>query len=309
MAGATVILTSLSFRVMAVNRLGESSWSDYATMTTLIDTEEIPGVVGLSHHNTTNTITFTTQPYPLPLLANIQTRPKGGAWRLVKTAPLKKEPFVFLLPRDLSISGLRVRLCLESDPSLCGQYSREDEADTEREAVPQLSTAEADNWLVAVVVGVLLTLLASLLVLVKCCWCSSARRQQKMSAAEREKQLMMTRPDILHPIDEKMLELAQMEADSRQACAHHRSGLYMNNKRGEDSPQQSPQPSQDSVWWSKQGGGPLCECQSLPQLTHLQPQYYHSQVTVSNNCPTLSPSLQDLLYGTMPRKIIREIIV
>ena len=103
-----------------------------------------------------------------------------------------------------------------------------------------------------------------------------------MTAAEREKQLMMTRPDILHPIDEKMLELAQIEAETRQ-CAHHRSGLYSNNRTGEDS----PQPSQDSLWWVKQ----QCECQggmrdaqSLPHLSSprgavrpLHPQYY-SQV-------------------------------
>ena len=274
-------------RVKAANRLGESSWSDYATITTLIDTDQIPRVRSLSYHNTSNTLTFTTQPYPLPLLAKIETRPEAGSWRLVKTANLKKEPFVFLLPRDLSVSGLRVRLCLQSEPSLCGQYRQEDEVDTEREAVPQLSTAETDNWLVAVVVGVLLTLLSSLLVLVKCCWCSSARRRQKMSAAEREKQLMMSRPDILHPIDEKMLELAQMEADSRKTCAHHRSGLYTNNQTG----QESPQPSHDSLWWIKQpGGGELCECkggmrdaQSLPHLTsHLRPQYYQSQVRVTS---------------------------
>ena len=157
--------------------------------------------------------------------------------------------------------------------------------------------------MVAVVVGVLVTLLASLLVLVKCCWCSSARRRQKMTAAEREKQLMLRRPDILHPIDEKMLELAQLEGDPRQVCAHHRSGLYSNNKTG----QESPALSQDSLWWRGQaGGGEVCGCQaavrdaqSLPHLSspelfrHLQPQYYS----------------QGLLYGTMPRKIIREIIV
>ena len=133
-----------------------------------------------------------------------------------------------------------------------------------------------------------------------------------MTAAEREKQLMMRRPDILHPIDEKMLELAQMDAESRQVCAHHRSGLYTNNKTGQETQQSqqsqhSPALSQDSVWWRGQGGpGEICECQggvrdarSLPHLSspqlfrHLHPQYYS----------------QDLLYGTMPRKIIREIIV
>ena len=163
----------------------------------------------------------------------------------------------------------------------------------------QLSAAQGENWVVAVVVGVLVTLLASLLVLVKSCWCSSARRRQKMTAAEREKQLMLRRPDILHPIDEKMLELAQLEGEARQACAHHRSGLYTNNKSGQPA---SPALSQDSLWWR----GQACDCQagvrdaqSLPHLSspqlfrHLHPQYYS----------------QDLLYGTMPRKIIREIIV
>ena len=202
----------------------------------------------------------------------------------------------------------RVALCLESDSSLCGEYQEYREADDKdwegRDPVSQLSAAQGENWLVAVVVGVLITLLASLLVLVKCCWCSTSRRRQKMTAAEREKQLMMRRPDILHPIDEKMLELAQMDGDTRQACSHHRSGLYTNNKTG----QASPALSQDSMWWRGQAGpGEFCDCQSrgvrdaqsLPHLSspqvfrHLQPQYYS----------------QDLLYGTMPRKIIREIIV
>ena len=33
-------------------------------------------------------------------------------------------------------------------------------------------------------------------------------RDKMVAAAEREKQLILARPDILHPIDEKMLELA-----------------------------------------------------------------------------------------------------
>ena len=36
----------------------------------------------------------------------------------------------------------------------------------------------------------------------------SITRDKMVAAAEREKQLMLARPDILHPIDEKMLELA-----------------------------------------------------------------------------------------------------
>ena len=91
----------------AVNRLGESSWSDYATVTTLIDTDQIPRVTGLTYHNSTNTLTFSLQSYPLPLVARIETRAKAEAWKLVKTAPLRKEPYVFLLPRDLNNANIR----------------------------------------------------------------------------------------------------------------------------------------------------------------------------------------------------------
>ena len=121
-----------------------------------------------------------------------------------------------------------------------------------------------------------------------------------MTAAEREKQIIMSRPDILHPIDEKMVELA---AHHRQSCAHHSSGLYTNNITTGDPGDTSDKHSDDSVWWIKQqqqqqqhecgcdcqygGGGGMRDAMSLPHLSspqmfrHIAPQYY-SQVSLPN---------------------------
>ena len=89
--------------------LGESSWSDYASLTTLIDREQIPRVRGLTYHNNTNTLTWAVPAYPLPLLARVQTRAPSQVWRLVNTASQHqhKEPHLAILPGDLHIQDIR----------------------------------------------------------------------------------------------------------------------------------------------------------------------------------------------------------
>ena len=119
-------------------------------------------------------------------------------------------------------------LCIETEPGLCGPATEltSHQALEAGEAVPgQLSEARAgawgQSWVIGILVGVLVTLVASLTALVKCCWCSDSRRREKMSAAmEREKQILMSRPDILHPIDQKMLELS---LDRGHGRSPHRS--------------------------------------------------------------------------------------
>ena len=271
-----------------MNRLGESGWSDYAAVTTMIDVKQIPRVSSLEYDNKTNILQFQAPRYSLYLVAKIEvlrTASNSSSWTLVKTVSLKKKPSEVALPRNLRFSNLRVSLCVETDPALCGRHIELNSLES-REAVPQLSTTlHTENWMVGVVVGVLFTLVVSLMLMVKCCWCSNTRRRDKiMAAAEREKQLMMSsRPDILHPIDEKMLELATGD-------------LYPGHE--------SSQNSSDSIWWIKQqqlqqqqgvqeygcecqlNNGNMSSAQSLPHLSspqvfrHVAPQYY-SQVSLN----------------------------
>ena len=93
-----------------MNRLGESSWSEYGSVTTLIDAERIPRVSGLSWDNETSSLGFmVTRVYPLYLVARVEARMErdNNTWQLIKTVPLKKKPYSFLLPRNLKFSNLR----------------------------------------------------------------------------------------------------------------------------------------------------------------------------------------------------------
>ena len=96
-----------------MNRLGESSWSEYGSVTTLIDAERIPRVSGLSWDNETSSLDFmVTRVYPLYLVARVEARMErlgtnNNTWQLIKTVPLKKKPYSFLLPRNLKFSNLR----------------------------------------------------------------------------------------------------------------------------------------------------------------------------------------------------------
>ena len=108
------------FRVKAMNRLGESSWSEYGSVTTLIDAERIPRVSGLTWDNETSSLGFmVTRVYPLYLVARVEARMErlgtsNNTWQLIKTVPLKKKPYSFLLPRNLKFSNLRSDYCSSS---------------------------------------------------------------------------------------------------------------------------------------------------------------------------------------------------
>ena len=91
----------------AVNLLGESDWSEYASLTTLIDREQIPRVRGLSYENSTKTLTWSVPAYPLPLQAQVQTRDPAQVWRLLRTVRRHKEPHLVLLPRHLNVQDIR----------------------------------------------------------------------------------------------------------------------------------------------------------------------------------------------------------
>ena len=100
-------------RVKAMNRLGESSWSEYGSVTTLIDAERIPRVSGLTWDNETSSLGFrVARVYPLYLVARLEARMErlgtaNNTWHLIKTVPLKKKPYAFLLPRNLKFNNLR----------------------------------------------------------------------------------------------------------------------------------------------------------------------------------------------------------
>ena len=106
-------MITVIFRVKAMNQLGESGWSEYGSVTTLIDAERIPRVSGLTWDNVTTSLAFRVgRVYPLYLVAKVEARLErlgttNNTWQLIKTVPLKKKPYAFLLPRNLRFNNLR----------------------------------------------------------------------------------------------------------------------------------------------------------------------------------------------------------
>ena len=93
-----------------MNALGESSWSSYSSMTTLIDTSRIPRVSSLSYHNKTHSISFQAAAYPLYLVAKLEVlfNSSSSSWQLIKTVPVKTAPYEIRLPKNLEFHNLRL---------------------------------------------------------------------------------------------------------------------------------------------------------------------------------------------------------
>ena len=106
---SVLFMSCVICRVKALNALGESSWSEYSSMTTLIDTSRIPRVSSLSYHNTSHSVTFQAATYPLYLVAKLEVllNSSSSSWQLIKTVPVKTAPYEIRLPKNLEFHNLR----------------------------------------------------------------------------------------------------------------------------------------------------------------------------------------------------------
>ena len=73
-----------------------------------IDTARIPRVSRLHYDNASHVVSFTAPRYPLYLVARIEAAATNSSWQLVKSVPLKKKPYEFLLPKNIQFKNLRL---------------------------------------------------------------------------------------------------------------------------------------------------------------------------------------------------------
>ena len=149
----------------------------------------------------TNMISFKASNYPLHLSGKLETWSPAGGWKHLRTVSLKAKPYTFNLSPEVNFSNLRLRLCLESNELLCGAYSEASIVDRIEEAA--LLGSSGHVWLLAVIVGGLVSGLVTLILLIKCCCKSNG---SKPSGKEQE---VKSRPDILPPslsFDNKLVE-------------------------------------------------------------------------------------------------------
>ena len=136
-------------------------------------------------------ISFKAANYPLHLTGKLETWSPSGGWQHLRKFSLKAKPYTFKLSPEAHFSNLRLRLCLESNELLCGAYSEASVVDRIEEAA--LLGSSGHVWLLAVIVGGLVSGLVTLILLIKCCCKSNG---SKPSGKDQE---VKNRPDILPP--------------------------------------------------------------------------------------------------------------
>ena len=200
----------------AANRHGKSGWTEALPFTTQIDVSQvflkvkfsqlhflanisftlflfqIPRAESVYYEKLTNMISFKAANYPLHLTGKLETWSPSGGWQHLQKVSLKAKPFTFNLRPEAHFSNLRLRLCLESNELLCGAYSEASVVDRIEEAA--LLGSSGHVWLLAVIVGGLVSGLVTLILLIKCCCKSSGSK-----AGSGKDQEVKSRPDILPP--------------------------------------------------------------------------------------------------------------
>ena len=161
---------------------------------------QIPRAESVYYEKLTNMISFKAANYPLHLTGKLETWSPSGGWQHLRTVSLKAKPFTFNLSPEAHFSNLRLRLCLESNELLCGAYSEASVVDRIEEAA--LLGSSGHVWLLAVIVGGLVSGLVTLILLIK--MNNIAPRKSKSSIVAPQWQLFPPKE-----LDVKTLENAQ----------------------------------------------------------------------------------------------------
>ena len=197
--------TTYLFRVKAVNVHGESDWSEPISVTTQIDTSQIPTAESIFFEKSTKSTSFRVDNYPLNLIAKLEVMNPDGSWQHLVTETLKNRPYKFIVNSRDEVENVRVRICLESNDILCGAYNEASVVDKIQE--PQIFQDGGQSWLMAVIIGILVSTVVTVIIVVKCC-CRNGFPNRKYIKKE---ELSSSRPDILHPslsFDQKMTGLS-----------------------------------------------------------------------------------------------------
>lgn len=241
--------TTYLVRVKAVNRHGESEWSDQVSFTTQIDVSQIPSAETVYFEKSTRSTSFKVDNYPLYLMAKIEMQNVDGSWSHYNSVSLKRKPFNFPIKTTKAFTAIRVRLCLESNDVMCGAYVEASMVDKVQSPELVTSTGGVVSWVIAVIVGVVVSIIITLIIMIKCC-CSKRSMATKMSS----KQLAAMRPDILHPslsFDGKIIGDQRANGESNGLYNERPAVQYGTGDQGSNG---GSLHSQDSLWHAGEEG-------------------------------------------------------
>ncbi|KFM73375.1 Hemicentin-2, partial [Stegodyphus mimosarum] len=159
--------TEYHFKVLAVNPRGYSPYSEEMPVTT----KDMPRPSEAQYDKDTGYLTFHVELTSLKLLAKIEAKPIGSEVWILQTVikvirPIEK---VQLSPPDEGFSDVRVKLCLESNDSWCGDAKLanplEEDLPNPKDSRAGIST---EFFMIAISVGGILFLLV-VIVVICCC--------------------------------------------------------------------------------------------------------------------------------------------
>ncbi|KAF8792000.1 Hemicentin-1 like protein [Argiope bruennichi] len=217
--------TEYHFKVIAVNPRGYSPYSEDLSVTT----KDMPRPTEAQFDRDTGYLTFHVEPSSLKLLAKIEARPVGTEMWVQQTviSVIRQIEKVQLSPPDEGFSDVRVKLCLESNDSWCGDAKL---ANPLEEELPNPKDARAaiSSETLMVIVGIIgVTFLICIVLIICCCWKKKVNHKEKK---EFEMETQNPRPKAVTPpyfpdgVVNKGLESVTDDI--------HKAGIYTTNTSG-----------------------------------------------------------------------------
>ncbi|GFW85932.1 hemicentin-1 [Trichonephila clavipes] len=190
--------TEYHFKVLAVNPRGYSPYSEEMPVTTKVNLKDMPRPTEAQYDRDTGYLTFHVELSSLKLLAKIEARPVGTEMWVLQTViqvirPIEK---VQLSPPDEGFSDVRVKLCLESNDSWCGDAKL---ANPLEEELPNPKDARAaiSSETLMVIVGIAgVAFLIFIVLMICCCWRKKSTHKEKK---EFEMETTNPRPKAVTP--------------------------------------------------------------------------------------------------------------
>ncbi|CAL1286167.1 unnamed protein product [Larinioides sclopetarius] len=186
--------TEYHFKVIAVNPRGYSPYSEDLSVTT----KDMPRPTEAQFDRDTGYLTFHVEPSSLKLLAKIEARPVGTEMWIQQTviSVIRQIEKVQLNPPDEGFSDVRVKLCLESNDSWCGDAKLANPLEEELPN-PKDSRAAISSETLMVIVGIIgVTFLICIVLAICCCWKKKVNHKEKK---EFEMETQNPRPKAVTP--------------------------------------------------------------------------------------------------------------
>ncbi|KAG8188856.1 hypothetical protein JTE90_004664 [Oedothorax gibbosus] len=169
--------TEYHFKVLAVNPRGYSQYSEEMPVTT----KDMPRPAEANFDKDTGYLTFHVEASSLKLLAKIEARPVGSDTWVLQTViqvirPIEK---IQLQPPKTGFSDVRVKLCLESNDSWCGDAKLANPLDEELPN-PKDSKAAISSEALLIIIGLAgVGFVLCVIFMICCCWKKRTNHKEK----------------------------------------------------------------------------------------------------------------------------------